>query len=118
MRKPTTVALALVLTLPGLALAAPKAGPTVTCSRFGESVTSVPTGTQITVSGTGYRRDVQLAVCIDSEGCSYPRTDQAGEFVEGRTLYTVGTSAVKVYEVAPNWSAYRPKAQTSITVTE
>jgi len=104
--------------LASLALAAGKTAPTVAVSRYSSAVASVPSGTQVTITGQGYKKDAQLALCIDGgNGCTYPRADQDGTFSEGRSLFTEGTRLIQVYEVSPSWGSQRLKAQTTCLVT-
>jgi hypothetical protein len=90
---------------------------TIACTRDGVAVSSIPSGTQITISGSGYKRNAQLALCIDAEGCTYPTADRDGEFSQGRTLYEVGVRSITVSEVGSRWSSYREKARSEISVT-
>ena len=73
-------------------------------------------GSQVSFSGSGYKAGAKLALCIGSEGCTYPQADRDGTFWQTRTLYTVGTQNVQVSEIAPNFSSYRLKATTTINI--
>lgn len=91
---------------------------TVTCTDDGIAVAEVAAGQQFTISGTGFKRGAQLALCVELEGCTYPKADSDGTFSQGRTLYKVGTQRITVSEVANRWTSYRQRASSSITVTD
>jgi len=111
------VGLTLILAV-GVAQAGGKQRATLQCTRDGVSVDEIAAGTQITIGGSGYKRNAQLAVCVDGEGCTYPTADRDGNFSQGRTLYQTGLRTITVSEVASRWSAYRERATGTITVTE
>jgi len=85
----------------------------------GEGVISdVRAGDYVTISGSGYKRNAQLSVCRDGDGCTYPTADEDGRFSEEKRFYSLGTKPVKVYDVTPSWSNTQLKATTNLTVTE
>ena len=49
--------------------------PTVECTQDGREITAVAAGTQVTITGNGYRSNVYLTICVEDEGCTGSRTN-------------------------------------------
>ncbi len=72
----------------------------------------------MTVSGSGFKPDVYLTVCVEEEGCTGSRTNGDGVFSTGRIFDVPGTHMVRVYEMSRNYTRSRLRAMTDVTVVE
>ncbi len=97
-----------------------KPAPTVQCTVNGEVVTSVAYHQQYAVSGTGYKKNGTVSVCINNTSCIPANVDGDGKFYQVRTAYQPPGTHELVVKQARNshldhWTV---KAVMTLTVTD
>ena len=108
---------ALVLAVPGAALAKKPGGPAAGSATVTVSPNPVAAGAAVTISGAGYRANTQLQVEVltsTSDGYIYAASDASGSFSLRTSISAAGTAQVRVWQAARK--GFTLKASTTVTV--
>ena len=112
------LAAAVVVAAVALPSLAAKPAPTVQCTVQGIIVNSVSVNQQFAVSGTGYKANLPVDICLGTTDCALANVDGDGEFYQTRTVFQPGTYTLTVKQARNSrLNHWVVKAVSTLTVT-